>query len=200
MKAIQRSRAAGLTLIELMVVLAVATILAILAAPSFTDFIVLQRLKSVNAQLVTDLQYARAEAASRGLLVHVRVRWQAAGDTCYIVFTSEGSTAPSTDCDCLAAPGSRCPLASTRELKSVVLARSRAVTVNVPAGQAFFMAFDPVNGALVVPPSDSAAANPQPFGFDVAVDTARSLRTAVALSGRPSVCAPAGSTVGGPPC
>lgn len=200
MKTAGSPRATGLTLIELMVVLAVVAILATLAAPSFADFILLQRLKSVNAQLVTDLQYARAEAASRGQLVHVRVRWQPTADTCYIIFTEEGATTPKDSCDCLAAPGSRCPLATTRELKSVVLGRNRSVTVNVPAGQAFFMAFDPVNGALVAPPSDSFAPVPQPFAYDVAVDTARSLRTIVALAGRPGVCAPAGSIVGGSPC
>jgi type IV fimbrial biogenesis protein FimT len=200
MKLRRVSPSRGLTLIELMVVLAVAAVLIALAAPSFTDFILLQRLKSVNAQLVTDLQYARSEAVSRGVLVHVRTNSEPAGDSCYIVFTAEGSLEPTPACDCLAAPGNRCPLATTRELKSVVLARDRSVKVDVPSGQASLMAFDSVNGALVVPPVDDDPPDPNAFIFDVSVDAARRIRTLVGLSGRPSVCAPPNSSVGGAAC
>lgn len=55
-------RVLGLTLIELMITIAVVGVLLALAAPSFYEFMLVQRLKGVNAELVTDLQLARSEA------------------------------------------------------------------------------------------------------------------------------------------
>ncbi|MBL0296209.1 MAG: hypothetical protein IPQ21_03190 [Betaproteobacteria bacterium] len=66
------THARPLTLVELMVVVAVVAIVLTLAAPSFRDFILLQRLKGINAQLVTDLQFARSEAVARGTLMRVQ--------------------------------------------------------------------------------------------------------------------------------
>lgn len=52
----------GFTLIELMVVIAVAAILATLAAPSFKSLIAAQRLRNASFDLVSDLLLARSEA------------------------------------------------------------------------------------------------------------------------------------------
>ncbi|HRC39206.1 MAG TPA: prepilin-type N-terminal cleavage/methylation domain-containing protein, partial [Rubrivivax sp.] len=47
---------AAFTLVELMIAIAVVAVVLVLAAPSFRELIEMQRLRSVNAQLVTDLQ------------------------------------------------------------------------------------------------------------------------------------------------
>lgn len=60
-----RSAAAGLTLIELLVTIAIAAILAGLAAPSFRDMIVGNRLKSHASALLSSLLLARGEAIKR---------------------------------------------------------------------------------------------------------------------------------------
>lgn len=52
----------GFTLLELMVVVAIAAILASLAAPSFSSLIASQRLRSASFDLVSDLLVARSEA------------------------------------------------------------------------------------------------------------------------------------------
>mgnify|MGYP003435327453 CR=1 FL=1 len=59
------SSARGLTIIELMIVVAVLGVLIALVAPSMRGMISTQRVRGVNAGLVTDLQYARGEAARR---------------------------------------------------------------------------------------------------------------------------------------
>ena len=55
----------GITLVELLIVIAIAAILASLAGPSFTDFINRTRQNSVVSQLVSDLNRARSEAIKR---------------------------------------------------------------------------------------------------------------------------------------
>ena len=52
----------GFTLIELMVVVAVAAILLMLAVPSFNDSLARRRLEGFANELAADLQYARTQA------------------------------------------------------------------------------------------------------------------------------------------
>ncbi len=56
---------AGFTLLELMVVVAVAAVLAAIAAPSFSTFIDNQRLRNASFDIVSDLSLARSEALTR---------------------------------------------------------------------------------------------------------------------------------------
>lgn len=61
--------ASGFTMIELMVTLSVMAIILALAAPSFRDFIINNRLTAQINDLVADISLARSEAASRGVQV-----------------------------------------------------------------------------------------------------------------------------------
>jgi len=61
----------GFTLVELMVTLAVAAILAMIAAPSFIELIRSNRLTTQANELVGSLQYARTEAAKQGVQVTI---------------------------------------------------------------------------------------------------------------------------------
>lgn len=74
------ARAAGFTLIEVLVALAVAVTLAALAMPSFSSMLASQRGKSGSADLLTALTRARSEAIKRNAevtLAPVRTsQWQ----------------------------------------------------------------------------------------------------------------------------
>jgi type IV fimbrial biogenesis protein FimT len=55
----------GFTLLELMVTIAVASVLVGLAAPTFTDLIKSSQLTTTNNLVVTNLNFARSEAVKR---------------------------------------------------------------------------------------------------------------------------------------
>jgi type IV fimbrial biogenesis protein FimT len=61
----------GFTLIELMVVIAVATILTVVAAPGFRDLIVGQRAKTAAFALASSATQARSEAIKRNAEVQL---------------------------------------------------------------------------------------------------------------------------------
>ena len=61
----------GFTIIELMVVVLIAAILIMVAIPSFTSFVINNRLTTEANSLVTSLQVARSEAVKRNSSVYV---------------------------------------------------------------------------------------------------------------------------------
>lgn len=194
-------RQRGLTLAELLITIAVAAALLTIAAPSFREFILTQRLKSINGQLVTDLQYARSEAAARGLNVTFRVSAATADSpqTCYIIYTDPSADPPSQACGCHRAAGARCD-GDAREIRTVAVPTSDGVALSVPIDQADRFTYDPIAGGIRLPIIEVGAAPGSQFAVGASVDAARSLLTVVGLSGRPSVCSPSGSTMHEPSC
>lgn len=187
----QRARhsAGGLTLVELTVVLAVLGVLAALAAPSLRSMIIMQRLRGVNAQFVTDMQFARSEAVARARPVRVNVYTGSAGSqTCYTLYTAPVDSAAL--CDCTLGAGAACTVNLTTELRTVSVPRSSGVTLTKPTDQTAAFGFDPVTGGLYTLPDDSGSLPLQSVQFDARVDDDRRLRTLLNQTGRPSVCAP----------
>ena len=192
----------GFTLIELLIVVAVVAVVLTLAAPSFSSLILMQRLKGINAQVVTDVQYARSEAVSRGIPVHMRFR-PAGGSvqtSCYTLYTSTVTPAPL--CNCAATEGLRCTNAATAELRTVQVSPSLGVFIAInPANpSADNFSFDPRTGGMVYGTYDYIGPPPEEYLIDVYADDARKLRDVVGIAGRVKVCRPSGSTMAGEPC
>jgi type IV fimbrial biogenesis protein FimT len=200
----RQSRQRAFTLVELMVVLAVLAVVALLAVPSFTDFLLVQRLKSINAQLVTDLQFARSEATTRNLFLRMSFR----NDTnvsCYSMYVTTtaddvAANAANRRCDCTLGPGNACSVGTEMsEVRTVQVPKTLSVALSIPAGQPSEMAFDPVTGGLMAIPQDNPTTPLPRFRILASIDDSRSLRTTVNRAGRVTVCGAAGS-LGVTPC
>jgi type IV fimbrial biogenesis protein FimT len=178
----------GFTLFELLVALAIVGVIMMIAAPSFRGMIEMQRLRGASAQLVTDLQFARGEAVSRGKVARVALGADAA-QTCYVIYFSAGNGV--ARCNCLLGAGSACPAgASWEEVRTVVLNRSDAVSLAWPNDQDVGFGYSQVTGGLISIPNDAVSTPLPSVQIDVRIDDARRLRTNVVSTGRPTVCAP----------
>jgi type IV fimbrial biogenesis protein FimT len=205
----------GFTLVELMVVVAVVAVVLMMAAPSFRDLIFKQRLMGTADQFMTDVQFARTEAASRQATTHLRFKTVTDGMTCYIVHTCSPASASVCTCDCSAAPGSRCSSADDKELRTVQLARGEGVTLfpvnltspaNLAANSAIDaeIAFDPATGSALSAFATSVYYVPPPPQSNVWVKvgklgatTGPSIRVVINRAGRPQSCAQGGGSYSG---
>jgi type IV fimbrial biogenesis protein FimT len=183
----------GFTLIELLIVVALVAVVLTLAGPAFYDFILIQRLKGINAQLVTDLQLARGEAAARNSTGRISFISNSSM-SCYTIYTLKVDTSSLTPirCDCRSTPGSACPSAAV-EVRTVQVPTSLGVRMAVTVGAGPdrtdpAVGFSPVTGGLVAIPSDDIPELGNEFVIETSIDTARTLRTSISRAGRPTVC------------
>ena len=183
-------RLRGLTMVELMVGLVVIGVIMMLAVPSVKRMMENQRLRSVTYQLVTDIQLARAEAATRGEWARVAFR-NNTDVTCYSIYTSSVS---SEVCDCRLGAGAACTTTNTREIRTVQVPRALNVTV-LPGQLRSTFAFDHRTGGLATNPTDDI---PSPLaGFTIVsqIEASRSLQTSINRAGRVTMCAPLTSSI-----
>lgn len=177
--------ARGFTLVELLIVISVMAVLAMLAAPSIRDMILMQRLRGTNAQILTDLQFARGEATARSRFARVSLHSDGTR-TCYVIYLAPDSN---TRCTCASGAGAACPGGLT-ELRTHNVDRESGVELTWPADQYPHFGFDPVTGGLMSFPSDSGPVPATSVQIEARIDNDRRLRNTVVRTGRPSVCAP----------
>lgn len=182
-------RRSGFTLIELMVAVAVLAIVVALAAPSLRRYVEVQRLRAVNSQLVTDLQFARSEAVSRNARVRVTFRGDAS-QSCYSIYTYSNNL---VSCDCRLANPCGAAGAGYTEIRTTRVPFSGRVRMVPDAGQPIEFAFEPLAGSLYTIPIDAAYTPLPSYTVRVRLDAQRELYTIVGQSGRPTVCRPSAS-------
>ena len=194
-----RSRPRGFTMIELIVVVGIVGVILTLAAPSFHDYILRQRLKSVQAQLVTDLAFARSHAAANGREGRVRFQSDATQGTCYTVYTVRPvANHRKIECDCRLGAGAACP-ADAIEARTVSLPVSSGVKFAVVEPASRSVGFDPVDGSIWWIPLDNDWLPLQRFVVDTLLASGEGFRTTIIRSGRTSACANADG-LGAPRC
>ena len=212
MRSRNASRRFGFTVVELLIVVALVAVVLTLAAPSFREMIELRRLRSISAQVVTDVQFARSEAASRQRRVYITFGpppVPAIAMSCYVIHTCASNDNSGCICNCAAPAGSRCVgNPNDIEVRTVQVPTSSGVKVNLTAAGASLpklISFDPATGgmlALTVSPFGAPVQLPDPAWIDTSLTRASppTLRTVVNSTGRPSVCAPGTPVSGTPAC
>jgi type IV fimbrial biogenesis protein FimT len=193
----------GFTLIELMIVIAIVGVIAGLAGPFFVDYLRMQRLKGIAAELATDLAYARSEAISRRSYVQVRVQNNSTM-SCYIISARATETDSGYLCDCTAAlPAGRCIEPGTTEVKTVQVPASMQVSfaTTLVGGQTSMrpvLTINPRSGGVHLYGGAEGWATDF-FTIDTQLDSTRRIRSSVEPSGRVKTCVPSGSVVTGMP-
>lgn len=193
------------TLIEMMVVIALIGIIALLAAPSMNEMIGMQRLRAINDQLVTDMQFLRGEAVSRNqYMAFVARSVPAEPMSCYTLFSSATNPLVSTSidagqCNCTNPIGSACT-GTQRELRTVQIPRDFSIDLRFPPNQGGLMVVSPINGGIEIRPPNSALFSDLEFCVEVRRSPRGRLRTSVSMGGRTSQCSPDGSVPGVPVC
>jgi type IV fimbrial biogenesis protein FimT len=175
----------GVTLIEMMIVIVIVGTLSVLVGPSFVRLIEVQRVRSINAAVATDMQYARTEAVARGAFVRISFETDAATQqTCYSIYTYTNHL---VRCNCLVEPA--CTAPDQVEIKTVRMQRNSWFQVRIePRQQKREFAFEPVTGSLYEIPTDFETEPIPRFLIRTSIDTNRSLMTIVGLSGTVRVC------------
>jgi type IV fimbrial biogenesis protein FimT len=179
------SGASGMTIIELVVVLIVIGVVVTLAAPSMRGMMARQRVQSVQADLLTDVQLARSEVAQRsGTSTEVALSFGGNADlSCYTVHVA------GADCDCARGAGVACVGTPSPEIKTTQLTRAAGVSVAASSPSGTRLEF---KSKGLVEPTDMV--------IDVRDTVSGRLRTSLNALGIPSVCSPDGSMRGVNPC
>ncbi len=196
----------GLTLIELMIVVALLAVITVLAGPPMAEFLGMQRLRGIASQLATDLQYARSEATSRNQFVAVMWRNEAGDDnSCYTAFASATQPALETAinpslCNCNQPVGSACT-GDMREIRSVQVARSSSIQLRLNDAQPHALLFDPASGYATHRRLNTfEAADVADFCVEVTRNPRGRLRVVLNKAGRSQTCSPDSSVPGVPVC
>jgi prepilin-type N-terminal cleavage/methylation domain-containing protein len=201
----QARAARGLTVIEMMVVVVVAGVILALAVPSLREFLVRQRVAAVNAELVTDLQFARSEAVARNRDVYITFFTEplvgSPPMSCYTIHTL-GTVG---GCDCRKPLGTACDVAPELvEVKTVQVLDSTTVGFRSSAWPSDWLGFSSRQGFAFwhghMVTGANYVADWQDYQIGVESTLSGKLRTSTGITGRPQVCTPDGSFSGVPRC
>lgn len=201
----------GFTLIEILVVFAIIAIILVVATPSLSTLIETRRLRGVNDQLVTDVQFLRSEAVTRQELTGITFR-ENATMTCYIIHTCGTVSGDDCQCNCTAAENSRCVF-PRREVRTVQVLKSSQVAVRPTPTTGYTSSpdrvmIDPATGSMFAyfpvvllgptpPRIPEFWAQTSLTGGSLA---GNSLQMRLSPQGRPSICSPGGVVKGAVPC
>lgn len=176
-----RRQQRGITLVETMTVVAVLSVVVGSALPGLTSLRQRADLAGAAAQMETDVQFARSQAAALNRTVRMTLR-EAQGATCYMVHTG-----PAAQCNC--GPGPAQTAACTGEadlLRAVSLPSTGGVQVRSASKS---IAFDPLKGTVT--PTAT---------LRVEARDGRAIHQIVNLLGRVRSCSPAAGSTGEPTC
>jgi type IV fimbrial biogenesis protein FimT len=174
-----RQRQTGFTLIESMVVLAVVSVTAGIAVPSFQKASERRQLEGAAAQLATDIRHARSSAVALSSSVRVSFQ-QVAGGSCYLLHTGRAA-----DCQCDSAGAAICSNGA-QVVKAVGFSANSDLQISSNSAS---MLFDHSRGTVT--PTAS---------INVQFRNGPAIRQVVNIMGRARACTPSTNLPGYPAC
>jgi len=175
------ARQHGVSLIEAMCVLVIASLVIGGALPSLASLRQKAELVGAAAQLETDVQFARGQAAALNRTVQLTLR-EADGATCYMIHTG-----PAANCACSGQEPSAASCSGASDLLRAVAFGSRGSVQVRSASKS--LTFDPVKGT-VTPTATLRVEGPDD----------RAIHQVVNLLGRVRSCSPQGRVAGERAC
>lgn len=169
------TRARGVTLVELCMVVAVTLVVAGAAMPALLAFIDRQRLEGAAAELAADVQFVRTEALARNQPLRLSV-YSDSRSSCYVIHSGMRA-----DCRCDSADGAACT-GDAEPLKTVRWSPADRLVLNANVNS---MLFDPVQGTTS-PAGSLRVSDPH----------ARTISVVVNILGRVRSCTPQGTVPG----
>lgn len=176
----------GITLVELIIVLAVLSITLGIGIPGMNSYLDNNRLRGATSQFYSDVQYARSESIKRNTNISVSISSNGGDAWCYGINETTG-------CDCTiidTTDANACTLliSGTNVLKVGLMTNVADISMTSPTGaNQNYATFDPVRGLA----STSSSAVFQSVNN-------RQTQVDVSVLGRVSVCIPTGANgVGG---
>lgn len=177
----------GFTIIELMVTISVAAILAAVAIPSMQGLIARNQITSANNELLSAIMYARSEAVLRGVPVRVcNSSTTTASSTESVVCSTDDSWASGwivfVDAD---SDDSRTTTGTSEPVLRVFTNTSNTITITPASGNARGVVYDRTGRAAGVPASGSHTTTGNTF-TTCSTKLAEGRVLSVSLSGRAS--------------
>ena len=169
-KAVTNCRQHGLTLTELLIAIGIMSILMTLAVPSFDEFLNRRRLEGYAAEMVTNIQYTRSEAAARNKQLRISFGTDTGG-SCYVIHTGGAGS-----CTCNINGTAQCNDANAATIKSIGLTADQGVNLQANVSS---MLFDPVRGT--VSPTGS---------INFTGSNGKTIRHVINIMGRTRTCSP----------
>lgn len=166
--------ARGLTLVELLVVVAVTAVLLQGATLSFSNWLLRQHLLGISAQFNADLQTLRAAAVTRHRILRLSFQDTPAG-TCYLLHSGDAD-ACRCSADARSEPQVSCT-AGTELLRAALVPVSKRIRLQSNVAS---LRIDPRHGTVTPTGSIDVAAT----------DGSSALRHIVNILGRVRTCAP----------
>ena len=173
----------GITLVEACVVMTIAVVLGSAAAPSLRDMVEMRRFERVATELISDLQFVRAESVARNQPLRLS-RYATTGGSCYVVHSGDAA-----QCHC-SQPGPAQCSGDAQELRTVRLPVDDRVSLT---GTAHSVLFDPLHGTVsptatlrVIGPSSGTGRGAR----------AREVHHVINVTGRVRSCSPLGAIAG----
>jgi type IV fimbrial biogenesis protein FimT len=178
------ARARGLTLVELLVVMALTAVVLHSATLSFSGWLQRQHLLGVSAQFNADLQWLRSAAVTRHRILRLSFQDTLAG-TCYLLHSGDADACRCT-ADARAEPAVQCA-DGTELLRAALVPASRRIRLQSNVAS---LRVDPRHGTFTPTGSVDIAA----------LDGSSALRHVINILGRVRTCTPGPRFPGYSPC